>query len=399
MSIFAIWPMLGIVGSVLALLSLRRVFAFLDSPPSVHTHRLDSIDGIRGFLATAVVFHHFILHGYGAKTGQSMMLVSHFYAFLGPAGVALFFMITGYLFWDRLLRKGSAIDWTELFVNRFFRIYPLYFVLMLAYFTVALSRTDFRISQSVGDTVSQVLQWLALGVVKSPAPFLGVDGALAVVGQTWSLRYEWLFYAFLPMLAVFARERWAVGLTAAALLFVLTVDQAIAPPYRFFVAEFLCGMLAASILRKHPSLGGASHIKSAAAVVLIVGAFRFTDTPYSVGATLMLGGFFLLIASGATLFGALITPAARRLGNMSYSLYLLHGLVLTILMTRPAIITFALERNCRMWAAGALVFCSVVVLSMLTYYFVELRGIALGKRAQRALKAIGADQTPPASRV
>lgn len=42
-------------------------------------------------------------------------------------------------------------------------------------------------------------------------------------------------------------------------------------------------------------------------------------------------GLFHLLTSGATLFGLIELRAARRLGNISYGIYLLQGLVPTLL--------------------------------------------------------------------
>ena len=39
---------------------------------------------------------------------------------------------------------------------------------------------------------------------------------------------------------------------------------------------------------------------------------------------------FSIIACGNTLFGLLITPASRTLGEMSYSIYLLHSILLFV---------------------------------------------------------------------
>lgn len=377
-SIFSVWPMMAIVGLVVVALS-GRFLRFLDVSPTVFAHRLDSIDGLRGILATAVAFHHFVLHGYGAKFGVAAP--SHFYMSLGPAAVAIFFMITGYLFWSRLLAKADSVNWAELYVNRFFRIYPLYLFLIASYFAVVLCRVHFEIDQPFKQTVFQIGQWLALGVVKNPTPFLNMDAAMSVVGPVWSLRYEWLFYASLPILSIFARLGRPVALTASALFLVLAVDGLIAEPFRSFLAEFLCGMLASSIMRTRPALKGDGAIRSIIACALIVAAFRVPDIIYSPVGTLLLGGFFMMIVSGTSIFGVLQTRGAHRLGNMSYSVYLLHSLVITMVMTRPAIVSYALGNNSAFWITCAFMYVTTVAMSVATFSAIERVGISIGKAA------------------
>ena len=56
MTMLSTWPSIAIVVLAIAVLCAGRVFAFLDAPPSAHVHRLDSIDGLRGILVTAVMY-------------------------------------------------------------------------------------------------------------------------------------------------------------------------------------------------------------------------------------------------------------------------------------------------------------------------------------------------------
>jgi peptidoglycan/LPS O-acetylase OafA/YrhL len=61
------------------------------------------LDGLRGLLATGVFFHHCAVHRAYQATGIWARPSSPFYAALGELSVVLFFLITGYLFWRRVL--------------------------------------------------------------------------------------------------------------------------------------------------------------------------------------------------------------------------------------------------------------------------------------------------------
>ena len=70
--------------------------------------RFEAIDGLRGFLALGVLGGHAVnmysLYTSGVWSGD----LAPFYSGAATAGVAVFFMITGFLFWLRLLRAGPA---------------------------------------------------------------------------------------------------------------------------------------------------------------------------------------------------------------------------------------------------------------------------------------------------
>jgi hypothetical protein len=127
MGIYSILPSFGCLG-VLLLIVATPLFSRADAPPSPASHRIRSIDGLRGFLALAVFFHHAAIYNLFLLDGHWDLTPSRFYNFLGPIGVSMFFMITGYLFWARVIREGAKPAWVSLYIGRIFRIGPLYLV-------------------------------------------------------------------------------------------------------------------------------------------------------------------------------------------------------------------------------------------------------------------------------
>ena len=93
------------------------------------------MDGLRGFLALSVVLHHAsIYHQFLQQASLTSAAwsapPSRLYLTLGMAAMSMFFMITGYLFWSRLIgdkfKDQGAQGWGRLYVGRIFRIGPLY---------------------------------------------------------------------------------------------------------------------------------------------------------------------------------------------------------------------------------------------------------------------------------
>lgn len=82
------------------------------SPPSLG--RYASIDGLRGYLAFFVFLHHSCIWYFFLRTGQWQAPPSNLYNHFGQSSVALFFMITGFLFFSKLIDgRTRSIDCTS----------------------------------------------------------------------------------------------------------------------------------------------------------------------------------------------------------------------------------------------------------------------------------------------
>jgi len=94
---------------------------------------------------------------------------------------------------------------------------------------------------------------------------------------------------------------------------------------------------------------------------------------YDLSLLLLLTLLFALIAGGNDLFGLLTQPFSRLLGEMSYSVYLLHGMVLYVLFNFIVGLQFA--KSVSPFVYWFLIDASVpflIVLSFLIFRFVEL---------------------------
>jgi peptidoglycan/LPS O-acetylase OafA/YrhL len=145
-----------------------------------------------------------------------------------------------------------------------------------------------------------------------------------VAGVPWTLPYEWLFYLCLPLLSV------AIGAIPSIPVLLIGIMGALGcilfhPELRMM--SFVSGIVAALLVRRDWFRQiAATRMASVISAVSILMALTLFPKTYAHFALLSLG--FVLIAGGATLFGALSNPLSRMLGEMTYSLYLLHGLFL-----------------------------------------------------------------------
>jgi peptidoglycan/LPS O-acetylase OafA/YrhL len=380
MTMLSIWPTFAIIIVVVFALRINFLFSFIDLAPVAHQHRSTSLDGLRGLLASGVVFHHLLWTNYNLH-GLPGMTPSRFYAFIGPSAVCVFFTITAYLFWGQILDKKDTIKWKEFYLNRVFRIAPLYLFLITLYFSFVIYKVGNPLGQSISSIASQSLKWAAFGAVENPEPFLNRPEFTSITGPTWSLHYEWLFYISMPILAVIARGRATLPILCAALVFLLFESNLIALPNRAFIQCFLIGMLSATAIRTYPCIKGDGATRSVLAILAGTGALAISADPYADRRIMLLGVFFFLVVSGTSLFQILLTRGARRLGNISYSIYLMHGLVITILLQFREFRENIIYSPVRGWFVIFFTYMLCIIVSIATYYFIELKGIALGKKA------------------
>src|SRR5579871_716089 len=113
-----------------AALLLRWVASIRETTASVAATRLTSIDGLRGFLGLGVFIHHTVItwlfiNGQPWQPPPSRLIVH-----LGQSSVSLFFMITAFLFWNRVVSRRSDMDWSEFVVARLYRLYPAYLLML-----------------------------------------------------------------------------------------------------------------------------------------------------------------------------------------------------------------------------------------------------------------------------
>jgi peptidoglycan/LPS O-acetylase OafA/YrhL len=199
---------------------------------------------------------------------------------------------------------------------------------------------------------------------------------LISAGVQWSLAYEWAFYIALPFLALFRRPASLAVLLVAGLFYVVHLSGHVPAMY------FGVGMASAAILRSVQSnaIWWSPWLGVVAVLLLCACQLTFRGHNMGVGA-LFLSCFFFIIASGNTLFGLLATRPARLLGTVSYSLYLMQGIVLFICR---AVVSDWPASGLRLWMINTVVAIALVLVSAATYRWVEHPFI--GRRTARAAK-------------
>src|SRR5579859_6176768 len=167
MTIDNIVPYFIIIGAV-TLLAGTNALRFLDDPGLSAEHRYTSIDGLRGFLALSVMIGHAVVTYNWLRTGEWIAPHAKFYDQLGTLAVAIFFMITGYLFWGKMVRAKGRPSWTALYVGRIFRLGPVYLFAIAVMILIVMHRTGWSLHQPLPELLEAIAQWATLGFLTGP---------------------------------------------------------------------------------------------------------------------------------------------------------------------------------------------------------------------------------------
>jgi peptidoglycan/LPS O-acetylase OafA/YrhL len=306
---------------------------------------IPALEGLRGVAILAVLAHQLCIDGYSAPpvVVRAMMPFQ-----AGWAGVQLFFVLSGFLITGILLDTRSAQNyWSSFYARRALRIFPLYYLLLLATFVIA-PRLFSLSAATLAEYRHQGWYWTYLVNV---SPLAG-GGSVTSLGHCWSLSVEEQFYLFWPFAVRFLEERALVrlclGVAVAAFLLRCGLQVVTGGPGLAYVltparadALTLGGLAAVAVRRDDwvawiaPRLGRALAVALAllASSAIVGGGFaRENVVTQTVGYTALavVSALVILKATLDTvgvsrrLVVLLSSSILRRYGRYSYAIYLVH---------------------------------------------------------------------------
>ncbi|KND61181.1 IS, phage, Tn Transposon [Candidatus Burkholderia verschuerenii] len=215
-----------------------------------HAQRYGYLDGLRGYLAFAVFLTHTASSAIWYRTGEWVWPDSTFYILCGRVPVSLFFMITGFLFSQKLMMSRSRVNWRRLYLSRLGRLAPLYLFVTTMVFIVVGYVTGWTLHVAPSELLRGAARWLALGIL-GHHDLNGLQQSWMINPATWTLRYEWTFYALLPLLAFFLTTPRFVLVTIV--LLALVYGAGLLEPVW---VNFLFGIAAAKLKIRYKTLAG-----------------------------------------------------------------------------------------------------------------------------------------------
>ncbi|MFL6799795.1 MAG: acyltransferase family protein [Xanthobacteraceae bacterium] len=250
----------------------------------------------------------------------------------GDLGVALFFVISGYIMWRTTCGggRGPLAFWAA----RLVRIVPLYWLFTTLFVLVALLLPGALSSEPGLDPAFILKSYLFVPAVHPH------DGHVAPVYTLgWTLNYEMFFYLVFGACLFIAQG--TLRLIAVIGVFVLLVavgsiarpsDAVLATYTNSILLEFLAGVLLAASTPWLMRRG-----KAAGAALVLLGAAWFAAcslSPIEAIRTFALSGPATILVAGAIMLEPLARHAPSRLGlllgDASYSVYLTHPFALRL---------------------------------------------------------------------
>ncbi|WP_370741208.1 acyltransferase family protein [Thalassovita mangrovi] len=296
------------------------------------TTRFGSLDGLRALCIGAVLWHHSPL---------TPAYLDHLQlAGRGFAGVDFFFVLSGYLITTLLLREEAATGGFSLrgfYKRRILRIVPVYFLV------VTLAAGYFIGWKGQG-------QWAGL----LPYYYLFLSnflvGDIPLLDPTWSLAVEEQYYLIWPLVLMVLPRRWIVpvlvlaiaanvagGAGVLALVGIVPFDIGIlhiALPTATY-APILLGSLLAVVMhvpRGFAAIHAICGARPAAvlwmlAVIVVLQLLPFDLNGWpnlALHLTMALALAALVVREDNGMHGLLSWPPVRRVGQVSYGIYLYH---------------------------------------------------------------------------
>ncbi|MFY1029426.1 acyltransferase family protein [Pseudomonas asiatica] len=305
---------------------------------------INNIQFLRFIAAAVVVLAHspFNLYGYSSKVIG-----------LGGFGVDIFFVISGFIIPFILFGNSHQVDaaaklgGVDFFARRVIRIWPMYllstlFVIVIAAILKGLQYLPvFETGNVYGPQKLDFL--LALQSLTFATPI----GVVPTVNVGWTLQFEFIFYSTIALLIGTIAKKFehvlvafCVVMLAGVLLLGSSASglSAVFPPVRILaqpmMLEFIFGLLVYACYRSDFKL---NKWLSVVLLVLTIPAFLYIEI-YNLAANFggafhrpLLWGFFgfLMVWSAISLEPHYSMPKIfNLLGDASYSMYLVHWLVL-----------------------------------------------------------------------
>lgn len=400
---------------------------------------IPAVDGFRGLAVLMVVLYHV---SYGAGRGELDGGIIRNVILAGYTGVDLFFVISGFLLFLPTVISGGRFGNVRAYaVRRMARILPAYYIVLVAtvvVFPLVTNQDAGGLPYNSGEGLLSFI--FHLGFLQHTVGIaLGFPEGFLVHGAVWTLSLEVCFYIVLPLVAARYYRRPFLWLTAALAISLVWRTLATHAPmsaswlpgaaspeavrlilvtqFPTYLVQFGAGMTAAwafvKLRRAHVNrlawITVPVQIVTATAAVLAMRAASGREVAATAGVyEHWTGTTFVALMFAVLLLATVLAPrwaqlpmtnpVARRLGDISYGVYLWHllfiGLALYTLDFTPDGTVWAFVRLLAFVMAGS------VVAGWLSLVLVERPAIRWGRRKARQIEAAArrvgtADATAP----
>jgi len=348
------------------------------------------VDGLRALLAFGVMAYHFLgIHHRIFGDGSTLDISSVTVKLMRNWTVQIFFAITAYLFGQRMtdITAQTSRSSLKFLSGRFFRLAPLTIV-----FCCIFLLAEYQAYFYESNIKMQLRNWLVLINAALSSIFFPAGGPITTNAEStgwdiagtpqWTLHFEWIFYLCITAIPILSFKKKNIVVPVIVTLLLLT---AVRDSNTFFVQwdnmtwAFIPGLIVGFLKAKWVKFFKLSHS--------VIGAIAIGFVIYSTYADVLILKllantlFLVVVLSDNQLTRWLKSTVLRSLGETTYSVYLLHGLVQYA--TLKWIVTIPIARSMPewlWWMTCALQVVVIVIIARLSFEYVEKPGIVAGKR-------------------
>ena len=350
--------------------------------PSSKKARIDGPDILRGFAALSVIIVHLI--------ASSNIDFGHFITQVGnkfTASVTLFFAISAfsiaYAYNDEFFNKS---DFKSFYIKRFFRLAPLFYFAMfiegvMIYHAFNHLPSFFEVLMS-GTFLFNLVPKMQDGIVWAG----------------WSLSIEWVFYLLYPVVFIFSNnKKIIVALWGVCVFISSSIAKVQAEPIEiymnilnhmvFFISGIFVYLYLKDLQRLSVALGKYAGMISGIIIfslaAFLLYCFSQDGYPFNIYIAYSLVWVGMISASIIGMPSFINNRLTRFLGKASYSIYLMHGMVLYLMKAFGMyqwIDTLVVSGPIKFLISFSITAAVTVGVSWLSYKFIEKPGIDLGKR-------------------
>jgi peptidoglycan/LPS O-acetylase OafA/YrhL len=354
------------------------------------------LNGLRFWAAFFVILHH--VEQFKLWQHLPNLFKSNFFESIGHQGVALFFVLSGFLITFLLLaeyEKTHHIAVKNFYIRRILRIWPLYYLIMIIGFFVLPHFINIGpVSQLHEHFTLKILLFLFM----LPNVLRVMEAPIVGANQSWSVGIEEQFYILWPLLIrTFRKNLLKFLIIFIALKFSVTVimavslDHILSPDYRYMmylrtiqrfwdlfqIEQMSFGAIGAYVLfyKKEKILNALYH--PASQIIMAVGIIIILTVRYKfIGQTLVDALLFTIliinISTNKKFIIKLENSGYSYLGNISYGIYMYHTICISIVLT--LLQKFRLDLGNQILFNGLLYSFSVILtiaLAALSYKYFE----------------------------
>lgn len=352
------------------------------------------IDSLRGLAAIAVVFSHSI-GVFGLPTKITFVDKTPLHIFWhGEGAVMVFFLISGFVLTHLLNRDENILEFKYYFrysLLRLNRIYPAFALVIILTFiirTYAPYQYDSLPAYTSWFNGLNNMKFTVQNLFKELSLIIPIASGYKLMPQGWTLVLEILISIVFPFLLIFIRIN-------KIALFIFSYFSIKLLSFTSFASLFVCGIYIYTyqdlIISKINSYG-----RWLKFIILIIGWLLFTITffaneriihlirivfinPLLPGSVLL----FILVISSKTIKRILNNKLLVYLGKISYSVYLIHFVIIFSLAGRISTLLnnrFGYNENVNIFMINSLLIIIVLMAASIFYFCIEKPMLLFGKK-------------------